>query len=58
MKKIKAAYYFIDIGAISLLAIFGFAFGISRWIGVIGIFLITLFSISTTLHCNKKYWEE
>ncbi len=53
-KEIKAAFYFIDLGVISLLAISGFILGVSKWTGVVGTILITLISVWGTLHSNNK----
>lgn len=53
-KEIKAAFYFIDVGIISLLAISGFVLGVSKWTGVVGMILITLISIFGTVHSSNK----
>ena len=53
-KSIRAVYYFVDIGVISLLAISGFFIGVNKWIGVIGIVFITLLQVFTTTYLNNR----
>ena len=55
MKKINVGYYFVDIGVISIVAIFGFFLEVDMWIGMLGIILITFaMVISTIIVENKK----
>lgn len=52
-KKVNASNYFLDIGSLSIISIIGFYLGVSKWIGVIGIFIYTLISIIGTVHLQN-----
>lgn len=52
-KSIRAIYYFLDIGIISLFAITGFILGVSKFTGIIGIILITLLQVFVTVYLTN-----
>lgn len=53
-KEIKASYYFIDVGVVSLFAISSFALGVSKWAGIIGVVWITLLQVGGSVYLNNK----